>query len=140
MQTQVTNPVATIQQLMAAHATRADGYEKLENETADTTLKSNFTGKASASRRCNEELLKELAQFGDAAQSEVNRDNDHQRVWKEIAAGMEINPGKSTSLAVKEESALLALYGQALEDANGLPESLRELLEQQKKMLSESGR
>ncbi len=139
MQSQTQNPVATLQELMAAHATRADGYGNLQGRTTDAALKSEFAGKAAASHRCNEELLKELAQFGDAAQSEANRDNEHQRVWTEITAGTGNDSERLAEMAGQAESSLLALYGHALADTSGLPDSLRGLLERQEKSFSSSG-
>lgn len=128
MQTAGQNPITWLQRLLAAHSLRKDGYEHLLSEKPDFEEK--YKKRPQESERQAAQLLEELAAYGDAAQSEATQDKDYRRIWASIKENQ-----SSTEEINKSESLLIQLYDEALADAQ-LPESLRDLLETQRRELA----
>ncbi len=129
MATQAVTPITTIQELLAAHAVRIEGYGHLRTRTDQNT---EVDQAVQTSQTHVAQLMEELAAYGDAAQSEVNRDTPLHKRWSEVAAQEQVDMSK----IVEADQALTDQYRQVLENSTDLPESLRELLEQQVTALS----
>lgn len=130
METQTKTTIAFLQELLAAHAARIEGYEQLAAQ--HESEKDRFTKAIENSRQQTAQLMEELSAYGDASHSEVNRDTPVHKLWTAITTAPE-NATQDTlmSTVAEAEKALAELYAQAINEASDLPDTLRDLLEKQ---------
>jgi hypothetical protein len=126
MATQAATPITTIQELLAAHAARMEGYEQLKSRNPANGQQ--YDRNIQESQGYVSQLMEELAAYGDATHSEVNRDTPLHKRWSAMTASE--NSIDQVQLADAEE-ALLEKYRQTLRETADLPESLEKLLQKQ---------
>ncbi len=126
MATQAATPITTIQELIAAHTARIEGYEQLKTHGQDHG--NQFDENIQESQSYVAQLMEELAAYGDAAQSEVNRDTPLHKRWSELS----VAPARVDPVQIADaEKALVEKYRTILRDTADLPESLEKLLQKQ---------
>lgn len=139
MENQVKNTPAVLQELMAVHNTRIHGYEQVQQQNADEELKTRLTDNILQSQKYIAEMVYELSQYGDAAQSDVNRDNTFHKVWADAEEDL-AHEAKFTILDACQriEEALLKTYDELLESVSDLPDSTRHLLQRQRQLIEQA--
>lgn len=137
-QEQKKSPVEIVQKLIAIHTTRKEASEKMGNNKASFPLEVKLKLAAEQSDRFIKALLNELSQFGDAVQSEVNRDDEYQETWKEAMVNIDTVDASSLSgTHQKLENTVLNIYSEIIDSHSGLPDTLNDLLISQVKELKQ---
>ena len=138
-QEQKTSPVEIVQKLIAIHTTRKEASEKMANNSASLPLQGKLESAAGQSDRFIKALLSELSQFGDAVQSEVNRDDDYQQTWNNAMVNIDtIDASTLSDTHQKLENTLLNIYSEIIDSYQDLPVSLNDLLISQLKELKQT--
>ncbi|HLL42448.1 MAG TPA: hypothetical protein VK369_04880 [Segetibacter sp.] len=138
-QEQKTSPVEIVQKLIAIHTTRKEASEKMGNNSASLPLQGKLESAAGQSDRFIKALLSELSQFGDAVQSEVNRDDDYQQTWNNAIVNIDtIDASALSDTHQKLENTLLNIYSEIIDSYQDLPVSLNDLLISQLKELKQT--
>lgn len=128
-QEQKKSPVEIVQKLIAIHTTRKEASEKMGNNKASLTLEVKLKSAAEQSDRFIKALLNELSQFGDAVQSEVNREDEYQETWNEAIVNIDTVDASSLSGILKKlENTLVNIYSEIIDSHNDLPGTLNDLL------------
>jgi len=138
-QEQKKSPVEIVQKLIAIHTTRKEASEKMGNNNASLPLQAKLKSAAEQSDRFIKALLNELSQFGDAVQSEVNREDDYQQTWNNALVNIDtIDASTLSDTHQKLENTLLNIYSEILDSYHDLPVSLNDLLISQVKELKQT--
>lgn len=138
-QEQKKSPVEIVQKLIAIHTTRKEASEKMGNNNASFPLKGKLKSAAEQSDRFVKALLNELSQFGDAVQSEVNREDEYQQTWNNAIVNIDtIDASTLSDTRQKLENTLLNIYSEILDSYHDLPVSLNDLLISQVKELKQT--
>ena len=138
-QEQKKSPVEIVQKLIAIHTTRKEASEKMGNNNASLPLKIKLKSAGEQSDRFIKALLNELSQFGDAVQSEVNREDDYQQTWNNALVNIDtIDASTLSDTHQKLENTLLNIYSEILDSYHDLPVSLNDLLISQVKELKQT--
>jgi len=128
-QEQKKTPVDIVQKLIALHTTRKEVCEKMVINTASKDIQDKLNAAMSQSDRFTKALLNELSEFGDAVQSEVNRDDEYHELWNKETANTDTMDASSSSDTFKQlENCLINIYTQTLDKYPDLPVTLNDLL------------
>jgi ERCC4-type nuclease len=128
---ETTTPVAHVQELIAILSTRKEACEKILALHPDIQDSAQLKGCLSQTDRFISELTGELSQFGDAVQSEANRDNAYQHQWREALQGIDASGAERVMHSFHTMEETLAQTYRQLAGVSGLPESLHEVLSKQ---------
>lgn len=138
-QEQKKSPVEIVQKLIAIHTTRKEASEKMGNNSASLPLQGKLKAAAEQSDRFIKALLNELSQFGDAVQSEVNREDEYQQTWNNAMGNIDtIDASTLSETHQKLENTLLDIYSEIIDSYHDLPVSLNDLLISQVKELKQT--
>lgn len=128
-QEQKKSPVEIVQKLIAIHTTRKEAGERMLKNNASNDIQDKLKLVAEQSDRFLKELLNELSQFGDAVQSEVNREDEYHETWnKEIGNIDTMNTSSLSGTFQQLENSLVSIYSQIIESYQDLPVTLNDLL------------
>ncbi|HEX8279428.1 MAG TPA: hypothetical protein VF540_12065 [Segetibacter sp.] len=138
-QEQKTSPVEIVQKLIAIHTTRKEASEKMGNNNASLPLQGKLQSAAEQSDRFLKALLNELSQFGDAVQSEVNREDEYQQTWNNAMVHIDTADASALSDTLQSlENTLFNIYSEIIDSYHDLPVSLNDLLISQVKELKQA--
>lgn len=138
-QQQKKSPVEIVQKLIAIHSTRKEVSERMAKNSAAQHLQERLKSVAAQSDRFTKALLNELSQFGDAVQSEVNREDEFHEIWNTLMANIDTMDTSLLSETFKQsENSVINIYSQILDSHHDLPVSLHELLINQLKELKQT--
>lgn len=128
-QEQKKSPVEIIQKLIAIHTTRNEAFEKIIKNNASQVLQEKLKLALSQSEEFIKVLLDELSQFGDAVQSEVDREDEYQEIWNKAGNNIDTMDTSTLSDIVKQsENSLVNIYSKVVDSNQDLPLTLNELL------------
>jgi hypothetical protein len=136
METQGITPVQIIQELLAMLTTRKEACEKIAAKPDAGASGNRFKDVAAQTDKYVSALQNELSGFGDAVMSDVDRNNEYHRMWKQVLE-------KAPSASAKEleqdfmrmENTLANAYSEYSSADMKLPESLSVLLAKQAEAL-----
>ncbi len=138
-QEQKKSPVEIVQNLIAVHTTRKEASEKMGNNNASHPLQDKLKSAAAQSDQFIKALLSELSQFGDAVQSEVNREDEYHETWNKAMVNIDSSDTSSLSGTIEQlENTLVDIYTQIIDSYNDLPVTLNDLLISQVKELKQT--
>lgn len=123
--TDTKSPIDTIQQFISLQNTRKEAAERLGGNQQMSQAKTSADSAIAA-------LMNELSQSGDASKGGVDKDNEFYGQWNNALGRLdEMNKEDKASLFTKMETELRGIYESELQEPNELPQSLKELLQQQ---------
>jgi hypothetical protein len=138
-QEEIKSPVEIVQKLLAVHSTRKEACERMAKNTAATDLQEKLKSAAAQSERFIKELLNELSQFGDAVQSEVNREDEYHEAWSEATGQTDtMNASLLAETYKKLENSLINIYTNIIDTYQELPFTLNDLLVNQAKEVKQT--
>ncbi len=138
-QQQIKPPVEIVQKLISIHTTRKEASERMVKNNASHDVQDNLKSVAAQSDRFLKALLNELSQFGDAVQSEVNREDEFHKLWNKSMSNIDTMDTSSLSDTFKQsENRLINIYSQIIDSYPDLPVTLNELLITQVKELKQT--
>ncbi len=138
-QEEIKSPVEIVQKLLAVHSTRKEACERMAKNNAALDLQEKLKSAAAQSERFIKELLNELSQFGDAVQSEVNREDEYHEVWSNATAKIDTMNASALSDTFKtSENSLVNMYSQIRGSYPDLPLTLNELIAEQAKEIKQT--
>lgn len=138
-QEEIKSPVEIVQKLLAVHSTRKEACERMAKNNAVLDLQEKLKSAAAQSERFIKELLNELSQFGDAVQSEVNREDEYHEVWSNATAKIDTMNASALSDTFKtSENSLVNMYSQIRGLYPDLPLTLNELIADQAKEIKQT--
>lgn len=109
------------------------------NNSASLPLQGKLKPAAEQSDRFIKALLNELSQFGDAVQSEVNREDEYQQTWNNAMGNIDtIDASTLSDTHRRLENTLLNIYSEIIDSYHDLPVSLNDLLISQVKELKQT--
>ena len=109
------------------------------NNNASLPLQAKLKSAAEQSDRFIKALLNELSQFGDAVQSEVNREDDYQQTWNNAMVNIDtIDASSLSDTFQKLENTLLNIYSEIIDLYHDLPVSINDILISQVKELKQT--
>jgi seryl-tRNA synthetase len=133
------SPVEIVQKLIAIHTARKEASEKMVKNNASGNLQDKLSSSSAQSDRYINALLNELSQFGDAVQSEVNRDDDYNKLWNSVTVNIDTMDADSISGIFRQlENSLIKIYEQIIEAYKELPVTLNDLIVSQLKELKQT--
>lgn len=138
-QEEIKSPVEIVQKLLAIHSTRKEACERMAENNEANDLQEKLKSAAAQSDRFIKALLDELSQFGDAVQSEVNREDEYHEVWNE-ATGQTgtLHALELANIFEKLENSLINLYNKITDTYQELPFTLNDLLTNQAKEIKQT--
>lgn len=134
MDTPTKSPVEIVQELIAIHTTRKEAVEKLQLPEGEQSAQAKRA--AQQSDQFIAALMSELSNFGDAVQSEAERENSYQTTYKKLLPEIDTMTAEQHQQAFEElEAKLKEAYDRLMETKDELPESLQNILTRQKEQL-----
>lgn len=138
-QEEIKSPVEIVQKLLAVHSTRKEACERMAKNNASPDLQEKLKSAAAQSERFIKALLNELSQFGDAVQSEVNREDEYHKVWNEATGQIDTMDALMLSDTFKKlENSLINIYMKITDTYHDLPFTLNDLLIDQAKEIKQT--
>ncbi len=138
-QEQKKSPVEIVQKLIAIHTTRKEVSERIAKNNASNQLQERSKSVAAQSDRFIKALLNELSQFGDAVQSEVNREDEFHEIWDKSLSNIDTMDTSLLSNSFEQsEKSLINIYSQIIDMYQDLPVTLNDLLLTQFKELKQA--
>jgi len=128
-QEEIKSPVEIVQKLITVNTTRAEACERMAKNDASQDLKEKLKSAAAQSERFIKALLNELSQFGDAVQSEVDREDEYHEIWNKATKNIDTMDALALSETFKQaENSLVNIYSQILDSYPDLPLTLTDLI------------
>lgn len=128
-QEEIKSPVEIVQKLITVNTTRAEACERMEKNDASQDLQEKLKSSAAQSERFIKALLNELSQFGDAVQSEVDREDEYHEIWNKATKNIDTMDALALSETFKQaENSLVNIYSQILDSYPDLPLTLTDLI------------
>lgn len=125
-------PLEITQELIAVHTSRLELVEKLMGKGVALEGPERFTSATRQSEKFTKELMIELSNFGDAAMSSVDNQNEYQAGYKDILGKIDaMSPEDGEQAFQKLETSLRNIYQAFLKTSTALPTSLQEILSSQ---------
>ena len=138
-QEEIKSPVEIVQKLLAIHSTRKEACEKMAKNNEAINLQEKLTSAAAQSDRFIKALLNELSEFGDAVQSEVNREDEYHDAWNEVTGQTgTLNASALGDIFGKLENSLINIYNKIADTYQDLPFTLNDLLTNQAKEIKQT--
>ena len=132
------SPVEIVQKLIAIHTTRKEVSERMIKNNELSNLQDKLQAVGEQSDRFTKALLNELSQFGDAVQSEVNREDEYHEIWNKSMSNIDSMDSSSLEDTFKQsENSLVNIYSGIIESYSDLPDTLSEILNSQIKELKQ---
>ena len=131
---EIKKPIDIVQELIAIHSTRIESATRLKVGE----LNSDLNAIATQSKECIDELLIELANYGDAVQSTAERNNEYQNIWKKNLSKLDtLNEEESNAVLNDLEQSLKNFYQEILSPNNTLGEPLLKILTKQEQVIQQ---
>lgn len=133
------SPVEIVQKLIAIQSTRKEVSERMTKNNAPDDLQEKLKSVAAQSDRFMKALLNELSQFGDAVQSEVNREDEYHEIMNKTMGNIDtMDTSVLTETFKQSENSLINIYSEITDTHQDLPDTLNELLNTQLKELKQT--
>lgn len=138
-QQQKKSPVEIVQKLLAIQSTRKEVSERMAKNDASDELQEKLKSVAAQSERFIKALLNELSQFGDAVQSEVNREDEYHEIMNKSMGNIDtMDKSLLTETFKQSENSLINLYSEITNAHQDLPDTLNDLLNTQLEELKQT--
>lgn len=138
-QQQKKSPVEIVQKLIAIHTTRKEASERMIKNDSSRDMQDKLKSVAAQSDSFMKALLNELSQFGDAVQSEVDREDEFHAIWSKSLANIDtMNTSTLSETFNQSENSLKNIYSQIINENQDLPVSLNDLLVSQSNELKQT--
>ncbi|MES2544342.1 MAG: PA2169 family four-helix-bundle protein [Bacteroidota bacterium] len=109
--------IDVLNNLLEINNDRIEGYETALEETTDSSLKTLFTGFINTSRRCKDELTREVVRLGGEPVEGTRISGKFFRVWMDVKAALTGNDKKFILNSCEEgEDVAINNYEHALEE------------------------
>jgi hypothetical protein len=132
MESQTRTPVEIVQELIAIHTTRKEASAKLKEKGIPEEVLAKLTAASQQSDQFITGLMNELSNFGDAVLSDVDRENEYERIWKNALKNIDATDSHENAQTFQAlEDSLKKIYNEILETKDGLPPSLQEIINKQ---------
>jgi uncharacterized protein (TIGR02284 family) len=138
METNDSQTISLLNDLIRINNDRIEGYERAVNDTDDTQLKSLFHTMAQESRKFKNELLTEVIKLGGTPEENTTVSGKIFRAWMDFKAAMAGKNRKSIIASCETgEDAALDVYNDVMESGK-LPQQFSTLVKQQLSALHKS--
>jgi hypothetical protein len=136
MESQTSTPVGIVQELIAIHTTRIEAAGKLKEKELPEDVSAKLTAASQQSDQFITELMNELSNFGDAVQSDVDRDNEYAKIWKNALGNIDSADSQENAQTFQAlEDKLKKVYQDFLESTAEMSPSLQEIISKQEEKL-----
>ncbi|MBC8110664.1 MAG: DUF2383 domain-containing protein [Verrucomicrobia bacterium] len=133
---QVMNTPMALQQFIAMHTSRIEGYTKAQEHTQDENLKNLFGNLSQQAEQFQKKLMEELTQYGDATHSNVNKENEFFKIWDKAVSDFADKPAFTAAEVCRfVEKTVVETYRITIENTSDLPETTHDTLLSQQTLL-----
>lgn len=113
--------IEVLNTLIEINNDRIEGYETASKETKETDLKDLFLQFAQTSKKCKDELVKEVSKLGSKPTEGTKTSGKFYRVWMDVKASLTSKDRKKILESCEfGEDAALDVYKKALQNAGDL--------------------